>query len=60
MDQKVNVDANDVIAAYRKRVDELEFENTVLRLQLQSDKADSEKDSQSAGTAAENQESQNQ
>lgn len=34
MDQKINVDANDVIAEYRKRVNELEFENTVLRLQL--------------------------
>ena len=32
--EKVNVDANEVLKHYRSQVDELNFENTVLRLQL--------------------------
>lgn len=32
--KKVNVDANEVLKHYRTQVDELNFENTVLRLQL--------------------------
>lgn len=31
---EVNVDADDVIMQYRVRVDELEFSNTVLQLQV--------------------------
>lgn len=32
--EKVNVNANEVIAKYREQVDQLNFENTVLRLQV--------------------------
>lgn len=35
----VNVDAKDVIAQYRTRVDELEFSNTVLQLQVKAQQA---------------------
>lgn len=33
---QIKVEANDVIARYRARVDELEFSNTVLQLQVKS------------------------
>lgn len=33
---QIKVEANDVIAQYRARVDELEFSNTVLQLQVKS------------------------
>lgn len=33
---QIKVEANDVIARYRARVDELEFLNTVLQLQVKS------------------------
>ena len=33
---EIKVEANDVIAQYRARVDELEFSNTVLQLQVKS------------------------
>lgn len=33
---QIKVEANDVIAQYRLRVDELEFSNTVLQLQVKS------------------------
>lgn len=32
--EKVNINANDVLKQYRAQVDELTFENTVLRLQV--------------------------
>lgn len=33
---QIKIEANDVIAQYRARVDELEFSNTVLQLQVKS------------------------
>lgn len=32
--QEINLDANQVIEDYRRQVDDLNFQNTVLRLQL--------------------------